>query len=201
MTRTFASAVVLTLLGAAAFHLAQNRLAWFGGSIAPQKTAWLFTALFAWLVLPAILACDRRLPWRVRRGYVVFLALMLARGAVELPLMYGTRGWSPLYGIAHDAVCMLLLVALYVTERPAAKGGDARHRIAVANYLALAALFVPEIAFAAYMRRNFDTAGDAAVFFVPDEPAHRLVLDLSAASALAFATYLAWFAPRWLRNR
>lgn len=192
----FVATVTGALLLAGVVYHVQNTTAPPGGAISMEKSLWLCTALFAWFALPALLACDARLPASIRRGYVAFLVLMSARGVIELWMMYVTHGWRPTYGIAHDLSCMVLLAALYAIHRREATDPA---RIAAVNYLALAVLFVPEISFATYMQANFETRGDHALYFVPDTPEHRTVLRMSAAAVAAFAAYMLYFARRWLR--
>lgn len=196
----FIVSLLTALLFAISVYWVQNAFIPVGGAIAIEKSFWLATALFAWFVLPPILAADRRLPTTIRRGYLLFWIFMLMRGIVELLMMYVWRNWLPTYGIAQDIAAMLLLAWLFVQNRPASKNGSLPVRAATWNWVAIGLLFVPEICFASYMLANFQTRGDDAIYFVPDDPQFKLVLRASAFAVIAFSVYLAAFARAWLRK-
>src|SRR5262245_14337470 len=96
-------AVVLALLAAACvvFYRRQNAGLQVGGAISLPKMLWLSYALAAWFIVPFFLWRDARLVPAVRRVFGVFLLLLLARGAVQLPLMYVFQHWNPLYNIGY----------------------------------------------------------------------------------------------------
>jgi hypothetical protein len=58
--------------------------------------------------------------------------------------------------------------------------------------------FVPEIYFAWYMQAHFTNQGEAAIYFVPDDPAHAYALNVTAAAVVCSSGYLAYFLYRWL---
>lgn len=194
----FLASVIAAGLFAWTVHRLQNSVVPMGGAIALEKTLWLTTALFAWFIMPALIAADSRMPKGVRRGYVVFLLFMLARGPVELWMMYVLHNWLPIYGIAHDLLAIVLLGWLFAAHREQARRGSPSQRAAVWNWIALALLFVPEMCFAGYMWTHFETRGENGIFFVPDEPQYSTVLYASAAAAGAFAAYVAAFSRAWL---
>ncbi|MDP3768524.1 MAG: hypothetical protein Q8S13_10960, partial [Dehalococcoidia bacterium] len=110
----------LALLGALAgfavyathFYGRQNSGLQPGGPISPQKMLWLSYAIAGWFIVPFFLWIDPSLDRRVRRIFGAFLAAFVARGAIEMVLLYSIKHWSPLYGIAHDLFCIGLLVVM-----------------------------------------------------------------------------------------
>lgn len=193
------AAVGLLAVCAAAFYFVQNRFGPVGGAIAPAKLGWLAFAILFWLVLPAFIASDRRVPVAVRRVFAILFVLMALRSIVELWMLYVTLTWSPWYGIAHDVACLAALVVGAV--RAGALGGFRSRfdRLLGAHLAVTATMFLPEIWFAYYMTVHFGTTGEGAVYFVPaDDPRHRMVLRATAAAVAGLAVYAPVFLWRWL---
>lgn len=110
---------LLTLLATLAFHLWQNHLAPHGGPIALPKSLWLGLTLYCWLLQPPLII--RRSPNpRAQTIWRLFWALMLARAAAELWLLYGAHQWKYSYGIAHDllSAALLYIGARYAQRQP-----------------------------------------------------------------------------------
>lgn len=184
----------LLAAAAAAFYVAQNALRPVGGEIAAVKLLWLAGAVLLWGVLPLLLAADARLGSRLRRAFAALAALMLARAAIEGWMLYVSLNWSPWYGIAHDVLCVLVLLACAARIAPR----DALERAARRHLAASAAFFAPEMYFAWYMQAHFVTRGEAAVYFVPDDASHARVLLVTGVAVVCLAAYLAMFLRRWL---
>lgn len=198
--RLLAAAAYASLAGlaltAAVFFRVQNRSAALGGAISWQKLAWLAGAILLWVVLPALIAADPRLSTEWRWPFLVLLALMLARGVIELWMLYVSRNWSPWYGIGHDVVCAAVLLGYAVALQPAGPLEPLmRLHLGVSG-----ALFGPEIYFAWYMLAHFNTKGDNAIYFVPDDPAYKAVLRVTAATVAFLAAYLPLFLYYWLHG-
>jgi hypothetical protein len=188
------SALALVAAAAAAFYVAQNALRPVGGEIALVKLLWLAGAVLLWGVLPLLLMGDARLGPRLRRAFAALAALMLARAAIEGWMLYVSLNWSPWYGIAHDALCAVVLIAFFARAQPR----NALER-AARRYLAVsAAFFVPEAYFAWYMQSHFVTRGARAVYFVPGDASHVQVLTATAVAVVCLAAYLAMFLRRWI---
>lgn len=185
------AAVLCAYAAAMGFWWAQNNLQPVGGAMAPQKALWLATAVVSWLILPAFIAADARVPPLVRRAFGVLLALMATRGVIELPMLYVFHNWSPWYGIAHDLACMAALL-WYFPRVPATPLWKAHTAIT-------AAAFVPEIYFAWYMQAYFHTQGGNAIYFVPDDPAHALALNITSAAVACVGGWVFYFLWRWYR--
>lgn len=197
------SVVVTMTMATAVFHVLQNRMALTGGGVAWSKSAWLGCAILFWFVLPALLVSDSRLPAAWRMPFSLLLFLMGLRGVIELWMLYVAHNWSPLYGIAHDAVC---LAALWGLAFRAAAGTASMQRAGLPwtvciHAIATGLLFIPEMYFAWYMQANFSTKGDHPVYFVPDDAAHAHVLALTAAVDAATVLYLPGFLYAWLYGK
>jgi len=191
-----AAYVAIALLAAAAtvFYQAQNTLRPVGGNISIVKLLWLAGAILLWGVLPLLLLADPRLRPRLRKAFAVLVALMLARAVVEGGMLYVTLNWSPWYGIAHDFLCAVVLLALAAHSSPR----NALESSVRTHLWVTAAFFVPEMYFAWYMQAHFVTSGEAAVYFVPDDPAYADVLSATSVAVVCLIIYLPVFLWRWI---
>ena len=185
----------------ACFYLAQNRLGIIGGQIAFSKAAWLGIAVLFWLILPALICLDTRVAPAIRRPYALLLLLMSLRAVLEPPMLYWLKNWSPLYGIAHDVLCMgvLLWSALVLIARNG-REPDPRARLLVCHMWVSGLLFLAEIYFAWFMWMHFDTKGGAAIYYVPDDPKFAVVLLATGVVDVCAVLYLIVFLPRWLKS-
>jgi hypothetical protein len=173
------------------FWIVQNSVQPVGGAMAFQKALWLADAVVLWMVLPIFIARDSRIGIQTRHAFRALLILMALRAVIELWMLYVTLNWSPWYGIAHDVLCMVVLLGYLVRWAPAIAP------LWRAHLAATALAFVPEIYFAWYMQHHFNTQGSAAVYFVPDEPAHAFALNLTWVAVVCFTPYIFLFLFRW----
>ena len=185
----------------ACFYVAQNHFGFIGGQIAFSKAAWLAIAIMFWLILPGLICADAQVAPAIRGPYALLLILMGVRAVLELPMMYWLNNWSPLYGIAHDVLCMSVLLwsALVLT----AKGNglmDTRSRLLVQHMWISGLLFLAEIYFAWFMWTHFDTKGGVAIYYVPDDPQFAVVLLVTGIVDVCAVLYLMVFFPRWLKT-
>ncbi len=172
------------------FHYLQNSGAIKGGSVPAVKTAWLFTVLFYWYVLPAIYSADKSLPTMVRQLFAVVLINMIVRALVELPMMYVTQTWLHIYGIGHDIFSALLclaiglmlmspgLLSVVLRSQVAKKQGTTLPGWLHGYFIFSAFLFLMEAVFANYLRNV--TGADGKIFFLPMESSHGLMLSITA---------------------
>lgn len=192
------AAVALLAAAALAFHWVQNEYRPVGGEISWPKLFWLAYAILLWFVLPALLCADSRLDGAWRRPFFLLFLLMLARGVVEGWMLYVSLNWSPWYGIGHDIVCAALLLAFAAAlyRRAASR----LERLMLLHLLVSALMFGPEMYFAWYMQAHFNTQGDDAIYFVPDDPVYATVLRATTAAVAFLSVYLPVFFFHWLHG-
>ena len=161
-------ALLLTAAASAVLYYRQNFAGQVGGPVSVEKALWLNYTITAWFVVPAFLvwhpAVDR--PLRLILGS--FLLSMIARGLVELWLIYVAFGWSPLYGISHDLSCIVLIAALRGGFRRELAGADAFNKGVRRFCASIQLALVAEIVFAALFYR-MDVHRDAVYFAPPTE--------------------------------
>jgi hypothetical protein len=198
LARASWAAVVVILVAAFGFHWLQNSYRLVGGFISWPKLFWLMYAIFLWVVLPVLIAGDPRLAPQWRKPFFVLFVLMLARGLVELWMLYVSLNWSPWYGIAHDVLSasVLFLFATRLWQETRAR----LERLVLLHLLVTASMFGPEIGFAWYIQAHFHTQGEAAVYFVPDDPAYAAVLQATTAAVVFLSCYVPLFLYRWLHG-
>jgi hypothetical protein len=171
---------LLLLAGACAvFYSRQNAGPGLGGPISVPKMLWLAYALAAWFVVPFFLWRDARLDPGVRRVFGVFWAVMALRGGAEMVLLHAFHHWTPVYGISHDLLCMLLLVVLRWRARPA--DGPSRRALRFGSSLLVG--LAAEIAFAGMFLQT--GAHERGVYFASDEAYWRYI-NLATTAVLLF---------------
>ncbi|GEM_PF-542547 len=163
------------------FFLGQNAGVRHGGPISPPKMLWLAYAVAGWFVVPLFLWRDRRIDPRVRRVFGFFALAMWARGVAELILLYAFQHWTPLYGIAHDLACILLLVFL----RRGIVVSNVPSRRALAYTTSLLVALVAEICFAGMFLQT--RAHEGNVYFASTE-SRWLFINVVTSLVLAFVT-------------
>lgn len=198
LSRTAAASLGVLVAATVAFYWVQNRFHPVGGEISVPKLLWLCYAIALWVVLPALLAADRRISAKLRHAFAALLVFMLARGAAELWMLYVALNWSPWYGVAHDLACVVLLSALGLR---AGRPPSPLDRVALVHLAVTAAAFLPEMYFAWYMQANFTTRGEHAIYFVPDDPRYGEVLRVTAAVVVSLSLYFPLFLLRWLHAK
>jgi hypothetical protein len=108
------------------FYFIQNHLNLVGGSISLPKALWLQWALFIFFAVPFFMWHDPKisLPWR--KAWCLLSLNFVIRGAAELFLIYGARGWDCFYGIGHDLFSLFLAFILILRMH---KPKDSRDRL------------------------------------------------------------------------
>lgn len=167
---------LLTTAGSLAFGWNQNRRPSIGGPIHWSKVLWLNLAINAFVVLPGMWWHRSTAGPASRRLLGLHYGHFLARGAIEMYLVYVTRSWKMRYGISHDVAAIALLGVLLVRDRDEFDAEqDGR---AVAFSLFLTAALVVEVIFALRFRSltNPTTTG---VFFADDSPLYARIIRLT----------------------
>lgn len=185
-----------TWLGAAAliiaglfFHLAQNSGALPGGAVAPVKVLWLGYVLFFWFWLPAVLLAREPLNSQERFLFGLHMVNVLARGGIELIMMYGFGNWHPFYGIAHDLISAIVLAVIL-----AGRWKYVRPPFTLLG-VTLAVMFVVEASFAAYMQLVV-VEKSGPVYFVPNAPEYAIVLAITWIAIALLSIELVYFMRR-----
>lgn len=194
LRRVTFTAIGLLAMATVVFYQIQNKLQLVGGDISLVKLLWLSGAILLWGVLPILLLADSRIDIRLRQAFAVLAGLMCVRAVVEGWMLYVTFNWSPWYGIAHDAVCVIVLTTFAARVSPT----NSLERVTSGHLWVTAAFFIPEMYFAWYMQAHFITEGKSALYFVPDEPAYAEVLRVTAVAVVCLALYLQWFLRCWI---
>jgi hypothetical protein len=105
------AALFLLLFGCLGFGWWQNHGASIGGAISLAKILWLNLALACFFLIPAVLWRDPRAGDRTRLVYGLFLGSFLLRALIEAPMLYVWQNWRCGYGITHDLVMIVLIIA------------------------------------------------------------------------------------------
>lgn len=179
------------------FGRRQNARRGLGGAISGPKQAWLAYTIFVWFFVCPIVALDRGVHPALRLLLAAFAALMWARGVAELLMLYRWRNWRPPYGIGHDALCLVVLLAGGASAAAAIgpHPGALDQRVLALCALVAASLVV-EIVYAALFFHAVAgaTTGEAGVWFAAeDEPRFLRINRLTTMFNLALYAGLAGF--------
>jgi len=93
------------------FHYKQNKGAFVGGPISWPKALWLYHAIFSWFLVPLVYLSFPDLHISLKIVIGSHALIWWIRGLTELVMIYKLYNWSPRYGITHDAVHAILLLA------------------------------------------------------------------------------------------
>lgn len=151
------SLVMAMLVGV--FYVWQNHVAQHGGAIAFPKALWLGLTIFCWLILPPLMMQHSQYAY-AKRVWRNFWYLMLVRAVAEMWLLYGVNQWKYSYGMAHDA---LSVVVLYVGWQ---FSGSLKKLPEVKQMLVMAMMFVCEMGFAYYIAQFNQNVGYAKLWFI-----------------------------------
>ena len=167
----FAGCLGLLAVVAVVFYQRQNAGLQVGGGISLPKMLWLTYAIAAWFIVPAFLWRDARLSSPVRRLFGAFWIFMMARGLIELFMLYQVGHWSPWYGIAHD-LCAASLV-IFLRSRLRSAESTTRDRRALAFSTTLVVGLLIETAFAAIFLQT--GSHEEKIYFASADGSWRLV--------------------------
>ena len=162
------------------FYFRQNAGLQVGGEISCPKMAWLSYALVAWFLLPFFLWQDHRIDKSVRKLFGFFWCFMMARGLIEVVLIYAFGHWHPWYGIAHDGGSLFLVLWLRRGLQPSNVASRRALRFTGSLILAL----IAEICFAGMFLQS--GVHESAIYFASSSPQWNLV-NLTTIIVLAFA--------------
>lgn len=199
----------VALMGAAAFafHGAQNGghgggAAAMGGAISTPKMLWLTWAVGVWFFVTAIVALDGAVAVPLRRALGVFAVLMWARGIAEMLLLYVFFAWKPPYGIAHDALCVVVLGAALVDARSSARSALDRRVLALGAVVVCSLLVEMTYAYLFFQAVEGRTTGEAGIWFADEtDPRFVFINRLTTFFNVPLYGFLAAFLWRALREK
>jgi hypothetical protein len=183
---------------AALTYVRQNRGVRMGGKISRGKALWLGYALSLWFVICPALAFEPRLPVAFRVVLGTFGASMWARGLLELYLLYVGRRWKPSYGVAHDAFCLLLIVAqgAWLARPTAAALGTPLANWALVLTVVVIVSLILEIGYARSFHRIVEgqTTGEDGIWFASaDDPRFLTLVRVTAIANVPLYAFLVCF--------
>ena len=174
-------------LAVGVFAWRQNHAQVVGGPISVAKTWWLGCTLTVFFALPFALWKNARLAPAVRALFGWVFASFAARGAIELAVIYATRGWKCGYGISHD---LFTLALAEVLARRVQNPGPTDRRALHCKWLLQAVLLIE-----AYMAWRFRQIASPAhgIYFAADTPEFRAINELTLIAVAAILGAVAWF--------
>lgn len=185
-TSTRLGLVVVTLLAITlAFRFGQRQRSPTadGGGISAPKLAWLGYAVLLWFLVTPLIAFDPALRPETRWVLGLFAGCMWLRGLIELFMLYVTRNWRPPYGIAHDILCIALLVGGLVSMPGSRPTGEHPLDLWVALLLGLllSSLLI-EVVYAWLFHRAAEgrTTGKDGVWFAAESARFRAINRLTS---------------------
>ena len=175
-----------------------------GGRISLPKLGWLLYTVFVWGLLCPILAFEPaiRRPLRILVG--LFAALMIARIAAEIPMLYVWKSWRPPYGMVHDVVCASLMVAGLAAMRGGRPQRSASDRWMSAFVIVLVLGALVECLYAGLFFRAVRgaTTGSGGLWFAaPGDPRFTFINGLTLVFDFFFYLFLVAFLAAGFRGR
>lgn len=155
-----------------------------GGKISNPKVLWLFFAIWFWFIECAVLFFEPALPWPYRVIVGMHALSMWLRGAVELVMLHVTKNWRPPIGIAHDALCIALILGTAVFAGSSLAELGAWGWWAPALVVMLLVSLAVELLYAALFFRAVEgkTTGDDGIWFAdPESERFRRINRITAA--------------------
>ena len=171
---------LLAFGGATYFHMRQNNGAWAGGPISWPKALWLTYAITSWYLVPLAHLASPDLSPEVSILLKAHLWSWWIRAPIELIMIYRFYNWTPKYGITHDALHIIMLVALAIFSLPSLGSEVGRAQLSRADSWALLwlgltlVLLCFEITFA-YLFLKIRGALDHKVYYASDDPIWRFI--------------------------
>ena len=192
-----ATTLLLVAVAGVWFGRRQNRADHLGGRLSVPKQLWLIFAVYLWFFACPVLRLEAR--GALRDALTLVAASMWLRGPIELLMMYVTKNWRALYGIAHTATTLAGCTgALVVKDIPPLVGYQAW---LMGLVLLVTASLAAEVYYAVVFRRivgERTTGGHAVWFASADEPAFARINRLTAGLNIFFYGSLAAFLLRAL---
>jgi hypothetical protein len=92
----------------------QNTPGKIGGPICKAKGFWLYYTIYNWFfLLPLSLFYHQNLSPLVFNIFLVLTASMWIRGIAEIYMLFVSKNWTPIIGISHDILTILMMFACF----------------------------------------------------------------------------------------
>ncbi|MBS9781485.1 MAG: hypothetical protein KGV56_03230 [Gammaproteobacteria bacterium] len=195
----YRSGVIFFALAIIGFYSLQNQPNHIGGAISFPKACWLGLAIFYWYFIPIILLLDKRSHngnGYFYKGIGVFFASMLLRAFLELYLMYGNQAWHYEYGIAHNVLSVIILMAVIVSVK---KTPDTPLPLKITLYILLL-MFCAEIYFASYMVFVVKDGHQAVTWFIDNSAQHNLNNAITSIIVMLLIVWQIIFYEKWIKQ-
>ncbi len=198
---TYCTGVIFFTFAIIGFYYLQNQPNRIGGAISFPKTCWLGLAIFYWYFLPLILLLDKRSQnkyfyWGIR----LFFASMLLRAFLELYLMYGKQAWLYEYGITHNILSVIVLIAVIISvEKMPKKTKPLALPLKITLYILLL-MFFAEIYFSGYMLFNVKSEQQNTIWFIDNSQEHWLNNAITTAMVILLTIWQIIFYFQWINK-
>lgn len=177
------------------YYLQNNYYAHLGGQIALTKSIWLFLAIFYWFCLPIFVVINKSSEVTFRWIYGIFLMNMLARGIIELFMMYQGHNWSYYLGLGHDVFSIFLIgIMLWLASYK-----NLTKHILYSNLWVITCMFIVEIGFVEYMLHSIAQDGKQ-IYYVANDGQHSIILMLTWIVNILLIFWQVNFINRWFSN-
>lgn len=189
----FATLILLFILWfARMFYVKQNSGKIVGGKVSIPKALWLGYAIGSWYFVPFLfLTWGEVDPW-LKIIFVGHLMSWWVRAPIELIMIYKYFNWTPIYGITHDVLHILMLVGLYFWRFGinAVTSMTAPNQLAVAYIWVTVLALVMEITFAYLFRKTRSFEKEAhKIYFASDDPVYRMINRLTRGTVIFVYTH------------
>lgn len=168
------------------FARRQNRPGALGGPISLPKTLWLNHTLGIFFVLPFFLWRNTTLPQPTRRYFCLLLASFSLRGIVEMALIYGTRRWRCIHGIAHNFFTLGLTLGMFASPSQPLTPSERRLR----RFLSLYSATLVTESYMAWRFWRVAEPRDGIYFAAPGEERFRRINQLTCGALAALVPWL-----------
>ena len=159
------------------------------------KLLWLDYTLLAWFIVPFFVWRSRLIDLPLRQIYGAHLVNFVARGVVELWMLYITISWIPPYGITHDLFSIGLITCLLRYRSHQVRELDNSENSAALRFLlSIRVGLACEITLAWLFYRA--TEGRIGIYFASDDPHFAVINNLTWVIVLFAFTDLLRFLSR-----
>ncbi len=182
---------IATVIFAFLFYKRQNgQNANVGGPISKPKSLWLAYCIGAWFVLPFVFIFDPNVDDHLKVVLCVHLISWWLRGPLELVMIYKWLNWTPVYGILHDM--LHIMIVFFASSWAIANMGwatfiETQNALTFSFLAAIIFSTVAEILFASLFLATRSHL-DHLIYFADETPRYNLINRFTA--GVCFVVYL-----------